>query len=219
MEKNFGLSDEEMNKLKGLDSPAKIQEFLDSIPINFEEDGKDTCISPRMILRHNKCHCIEGAILGAFLLRLNGHKPLLVDMTASKDDFDHVIAVFKQDGKWGAISKTNHATLRYREPIYNSIRELVMSYFHEYTNDDGKKTLRSFSVPINLARFDKKGWVTSEKDLWYIASHIDKVKHFKILTKKQAANLSKSSQIEQKISRIIQFEPPATVDKERIKNL
>ena len=113
-------------------------------------------MSPRLVLRNNKCHCIEGAIFAALALRFHGYKPLVVDLTASKDDFDHVIAVFKKDGKWGAISKTNHAVLRYREPVYKSIREIVMSYFHEYANDDGKRTLRSFSLPVNLSRFDKQ---------------------------------------------------------------
>lgn len=98
--------------------------------------------------KKNKCHCIEGAILAALILKLNGYPPLVVDLTANSKDFDHVVAVFKKQGKWGAISKTNHATLRYREPIYNSIRELVMSYFHEYVNDNGKKYLEVIAVPL-----------------------------------------------------------------------
>ena len=118
----FGLNEKEMKILKKLNTPKKIQDFLDKIPINFEEDGKDTCMSPRVVLRKGKAHCIEGAIFAALCLKLNGEKPLLVDLTATPKDFDDVICVFQRNGFWGSISKTNHAVLRYREPIYKSIR-------------------------------------------------------------------------------------------------
>ena len=128
----YGLNEKEVKILKSLNTPRKIQDFLNKIPINFEEDGKDTCFSPRRVLRENKAHCIEGAMLAATALRLNGEKPLVVDLTSTPKDFDHVVCVFNQNGRWGAISKTNHAVLRYREPGYKDIRELVMSFFHEY---------------------------------------------------------------------------------------
>ena len=171
------------------------------------EDGEeeDTCYSPRKVLRDNKCHCIEGAILAALILRINGFPPLLVDMAASKDDFDHVIAVFQQNGKWGAISKTNHAILRYREPIYNSIRELIMSYFHEYTNEDGKKTLRSYTDTIDLSVLDDKNWMTTEEDVWCIPELLVNTKHYPILTKKQIATLRKIEEIEMKARNIIEW--------------
>ena len=124
---NKSFNKEELKTLKRLDSPAKIQDFLCRLRYN----PKDTCFSPRMVLRKRCCHCVEGAMLAAAALRLNGRKPLLVDLTASRRDLDHVIAVFRENGKWGAISKTNHAVLRYREPVYTSIRELAMSFFHE----------------------------------------------------------------------------------------
>ncbi len=200
----YGLNKKEITLFRKLNSPSKIQDFINKIPINFEEGG-DTCYSSRLVLKNNKCHCIEGAILAALILRVNNFKPLIVDITASKDDFDHVITVFQVDGKWGAISKTNHAVLRYREPIYNSIRELVMSYFHEYFNDKGKKSLRSFSLPINLSRFDKLGWMTSEEELGYIADYLTKVKHYQILTKKQIANLRKPDKIEIKAGKLVEY--------------
>ena len=146
---NFGLTKKELKLFKSLNIPSKIQDFINKIPVNFEENG-DTCLSPRTILKKNKCHCIEAAILAALILRVNNEKPLLVDLEANNKDYDHVITVFKRDGKWGAISKTNHAVLKYREPIYNSIRELVMSYFHEYFDDNGRKNLRSYSLPVDL---------------------------------------------------------------------
>ena len=200
----FGLTKKEEKVFKELKNPSQIQDFLNKFPINFEEKG-DTCMSPRQVLQKWKCHCIEGAILAALALRLQGKKPLVVDLTASRHDFDHVIAVFKQDGKWGCISKTNHGVLRYREPIYNSIRELVMSFFHEYTDDKGRKTLRSYSLPVNLARFDKKGWMTAEKDVWYINDYLAKVKHYKILTRKQARNLRKADKLEIKIGKVTEW--------------
>ena len=200
----YGLSKKEIRLFKKLNNPKKIQNFINKIPINFEEKG-DTCYSPRLVLKKNRCHCIEGAVLAALILRVNGFKPLIVDMTSSKDDFDHVIAIFKINEKWGAISKTNHAVLRYREPIYNSIRELVMSYFHEYFSDNSKKTLRSFSNPINLSRFDKYGWMTSWDEVWFIADYLVKVKHYQILTRKQITNLRKPDKIEIEAGKLIEY--------------
>ncbi len=204
----YGLTKGQVKFFKTLNTPKKIQDYINEIPINFEEDGKDTCYSPKTILEKNKCHCIEGALLAALILRIQGYPPLVIDIKSSKDDFDHVVAVFQKDGMWGAISKTNHAILRYREPIYQSIRELVMSFFHEYISDDGKKTLRSFSDPVNLEIFDTKNWVTEEKNLWYIADHLDKVPHHNILTRKQIANLRKPDEVELKINDIVQFKSP-----------
>jgi len=200
----FGLTTKEEKIFRELKNPSQIQDFLNKIPINFEEKG-DTCMSPRQVLKKGKCHCIEGAMLAALALRFQGRKPLLVDLTATRKDFDHVIAIFKQDGKWGAISKTNHGVLRYREPIYNSVRELVMSFFHEYTDDKGRKTLRSFSMPIDLSKFDKKGWMTAEEDVWEINDYLRDVKHYKILTRKQIRNLRKADKLEIKIGKIAEW--------------
>ncbi len=191
----FGLNKEEIKILKSLNTPKKIQDFLNKIPINFEENG-DTCMSPRKVLRENKAHCIEGALLAAVALRVNGIKPLIVDLEAADRDFDHVICVFQKEGKWGSISKTNHAVLRYREPIYNNIRELVMSFFHEYFDDNGNKNLRKYSVPVDLSRFDNLNWVISEEDIWEIPEYLVDVKHYPILTKKQIHSLRKADNLE-----------------------
>ena len=191
----FGLNKKELVILKRLNTPKKIQDFINNIPINFDY-RKDTCMSPRVVLRKNKCHCIEGAILAALCLRLNGKSPLILDLEANEKDYDHVIAVFKEDGKWGAISKTNHAVLRYRDPVYSSIRELVMSYFHEYNDKRGRKNLRRYSLPVDLSMFDKKNWVSNEKDIWFIPEYLVKVKHYNLINKKQSLNLRKSDNIE-----------------------
>ena len=204
MAEMFGLIEEELKILEEMDSPKKIQDFLNEFPVNFEEKG-ETCMSPRRVLRENKAHCIEGAMLAAVALRLQGQKPLVLDLTATKRDFDHVVAVFKKHGKWGAISKTNHAVLRYREPVYRDVRELVMSFFHEYFDDTGKKTLRSFSMPVDLSKFDKRNWVTEEKDLWYINDYLADVRHYPILNKKQIAFLRKADELEIEAGKLVQF--------------
>ncbi|HPN96810.1 MAG TPA: hypothetical protein PLK35_03510 [Candidatus Moranbacteria bacterium] len=191
----FGIDKKELKILKGLNTPGKIQDFLNKLPMNFEKKG-DTCFSPMSVLKKNTCHCMEGAALAALALRINGHPPLLVDLRANKNDFDHVIAVFKKDGKWGAISKTNHAVLRYREPIYKSIRELAMSYFHEYVDDKGRKNLRSFSRPVNLRIFDKLDWMTTKEEIDYMPEYLDKVRHYPVLSRKQICGLRKADEVE-----------------------
>ena len=206
MKEDFGLTQEELKLFKSLNTPNKIQDFINKIPINFEEDGKDSCYSPRMVLKNNRCHCVEGAVLAALILRVNGFPPLLVDLTASKHDFDHVIAVFQVNEKWGAITKTNHYSLRYREPVYDSIRELVMGYFHEYFNSDGKKTLRSYSEPIDISIFDCDNWMTTEDEVWQIPEYLAEVEHIDILDKTQIANLRDADKIEIKAGNIVEYE-------------
>jgi len=200
----WGFNSLEWNILKRLNTPAKVQDFLETIPANFEKGG-ETCLSPRRVLREWRAHCMEGAMLAAVALRVQGFKPLVIDLKSNPQDDDHVVAVFKLRGCWGAISKTNHAVLRYREPIYRSLRELVMSYWHEYFTNDGVKTLRSYSRPLNLARFDKKSWMISEQDLWYIPSFLDKMPHVSILTPVMIKNLRLADKIERQVGKIIQY--------------
>lgn len=204
MKGDFGFTKEELKIIKKLSSPSKIQDFLNSIPINFEEKG-DTCYSPRLVLKHRKAQCMEGAMFAAAALRFHGHKPLVVDLETTGDDFDHVLAVFKVNGCWGAITKTNHAVLRYREPVYKSIRELVMSYFHEYFLNNGKKTLRKYTVPINLARFDKQNWMSSDEEVWFIPDFLAKAKHKKLLTRKQIRNLRKADKVEIQAGKLTEY--------------
>ena len=199
---NFNFTNKELKIIRKLNTPEKIQDFLDNIPVNFENDGAgETCLSPKSVLYKNKAHCIEAAFFAAMCLKINNigsGKALLVDMKGARGDWDHVVAVFRIEGKWGAISKTNHAVLRYREPVYESIRELVMSYFHEYTSDDekGKKTLRSYSNPVDLCRVFGYDWMTSKEDLWEIHHFLDKLKHYNVLNKKQIKGLRRADRIE-----------------------
>jgi len=200
----FGLTPGERRTLRGLSTPIKIQDFLDALPYNFEPTG-DTCQSPRMVLKTRTAHCIEGAMLAALALRIAGERPLVVDLEAASHDFAHVITVFQKRGKWGAISKTNHSVLRFRDPVYASIRELVMSYFHEYTDDHGKKTLRSYSNPIDLTRFDRKQWMTSKDDVWFVPEFLADVRHLSILDRGQIRSLRPQDAMERKASMLVEW--------------
>jgi hypothetical protein len=163
-----------------LRTPEKIQRFLDEgLGYNQEKQGP-TCYSPRRVLRCRMAHCMEGALFGAAALRAQGFPPLLVDLEAVRDD-DHVLAVFQQRGHWGAIAKSNYAGLRFREPVYRTLRELVMSYFEHYFNLGGEKTLRTYSRPVNLARFDHLGWMIAEEDVWFIPHYLERIRHTPLL--------------------------------------
>jgi hypothetical protein len=195
---------EEIGLFKKLDSPKKIQDYLNGLKFNFEKSG-ETCFSPRMVIKNKTAHCMEGAMLAAAALEYHGWPPLVMDLRSRAGDFDHVVAVFKQFGCFGAISKTNHAVLRYREPIYKSIRELALSYFHEYFLQNGKKTLREYSAPVNLSRFNKLEWRTSWKNLFAIPEYLDEAKHFKILSGPQIKNLRKADKIEIKAGELVEW--------------
>ena len=161
---------------RSLRTPEKIQRFLDTrIAYDKEPDGP-RCRSPRATLRDGVAHCMSGALVGAAALRMLGFPPLLVDLEAVRDD-DHVLAVYRVRGHWGAVAKSNYSGLRFREPVYRSVRELVMSYFEHYYNLRGEKTLRRHSGPVNLARFDPIGWMTSEEDVWAIPEYLTTVAH------------------------------------------
>jgi hypothetical protein len=172
----------ELRLLRGLKTPFGVQRFLDTeIGYNKEREGP-TCRSPRRVLRDRVAHCFEGALFAAAGLRALGHAPLLLDLEAVRDD-DHVLAVFRQHGHWGALAKSNFAGLRFRDPVYRTVRELVMSYFEDYYNLDGEKTLRSYSTrPIDLRRFDSVGWMTAERDLWEIGERLTVVPHTQLLS-------------------------------------
>src|SRR5688500_5060662 len=195
---------QELRVLKRLDTPRKVQDFLDAMPMNFEPHG-DTCMSPRRVLREKRAHCLEGAMLAAAALRLQGRPPLVLDLEATDDDHDHVVALFKERGRWGAISKTNHAVLRWREPVYHTVRELAMTYFHEYFLNDGRKTMRAFSGPVDLSRFDRRGWMTADEDLWDIERHLYEVRHTQVLSPGQVRRLRPADPIEIRAGKIVEW--------------
>lgn len=194
------LSKDEEKLFRSLNSPKKIQDFLNTF--GKKPDGKKEHIvrSPRTVLKSRTANCMEGALLACAILQFHGEKPLLLDLKVGKNnnkDVDHVVALFEIDGHYGAISRTSHAVLRYREPVYKTLRELVMSYFHEYfTNNDGKKTLRSYSKPFDLSKRFGTRWITTEHDIFEIACALDESPHVDILTKSMERNLRLADPIE-----------------------
>jgi hypothetical protein len=173
-----------------LNTPEKIQRFLDERIAYNKEPGGPTCYGPRLVLRNRVAHCMEGALFGAAALRMSGFEPLLLDLEAVRDD-DHVLAIFRTRGAWGAVAKSNYSGLRYREPVYRSLRELAMSYFEHYYNLRREKTLRSYSRPVNLRRFDDLNWMTSEEHLWHIPGYLFSIPHRPVLTRAMERNLSR----------------------------
>ena len=189
--------------MKKLNTPEKVQDFLNSLNFNFEKDKRQTLKSPILVLRKGNAHCTEGAILGAYILSLHGFTPYLMHLKTVKGDYDHIVAPFKVRGLYGALSKTNHAVLRYREPIYPNIKALALSYFHEYFLDDGRKTLRQYSKLLDLNIFED-GWPFMEDDLWGIDQELDKIKHYDIIPKPYIKKLRKADKVEIKAGKIVE---------------
>ncbi len=189
-----GLDKQSWQKLKSLSNPAKVQDFLNSLPFNFENGG-ETHSSPKGTLARGTAHCFEGALLAAVAFWIQGRKPLLLDLVTIRPDFDHVVTLFEENGRWGAVSKTNHSVLRYREPIYRDVRELAVSYFHEYFLPDGKKSLRKYSAPFDLRKYGAD-WISTDENLAGLAHELDSSKHFDILLPGQARKLRKADDIE-----------------------
>jgi hypothetical protein len=179
------LSAEHEALLATLASPFEVQRFLDSVPYS----GDPIYRCPRRVLEDRKAHCFDGAVFAAAALRRLGFPPLLLDQRAVRDD-DHVLALFRQNGRWGAIAKSNFSGLRFREPVYRSLRELVMSYFEAYFNIDGEKTLRAYSLPLRLERFDRQGWETDDRAMEVIAERLDRAHHIELLSAEMERTLS-----------------------------
>lgn len=175
----------ERRLLARLRTPLRIQEFLNALKYDADYRAR----SPRRVMRERKAACFDGAMFAAAALRELGHRPRLVDLRAWNDD-DHVLAVFTVDGRWGAVAKSNTTVLRFREPVYRSLRELVMSYFEVYFNTVGQKTLRSYSRPLDLATLDRRGWLVDEQDLDWIADRLDALEHLPVVTPEQVRRLA-----------------------------
>ena len=181
---SYGLSPADVRTLRALKTPARIQKFIDALTYQYA----DTAWSPQRVLRERKGHCLEGALLAAAALRVNGYPPLLIDLEAVHDD-DHVVAIYRECGLWGGIAKSNFAGLRFRAPVYRTLRELALSYFEHYYNLRGERTLRSYSRPLNLERLDSLHWMTSEEDVWCVPEHLIATRHYPLLPFKVARAL------------------------------
>ena len=210
------LSPRVSNVFSKLNTPNKIQDYLDALPINFDMSGD--LLSSKRVIEQGKAQCIEGALFAAASLAYHGHKPILMDFQTSSFDEDHVIALFsvpdgsasggKEKRLWGAISKTNHAILRFRDPVYKTLRELAMSYFHEYYMHDGRKTMRAYSGAFDLRRYKPEFWVMSEESLEQIASDLDDVRHFPIVPKEKMKSLRRASPVERKMLDHVEWKDP-----------
>lgn len=183
---NFAINwnREEIKFMKSFTDPWSIQVYLDTIDYNPDY----TCRSPRWVIRKRSAHCFEGALFAAAALQFIGYRPEVVDMKAYNDD-DHVIAVFREGSFWGAVAKSNFTSLRYREPVYKSLRELIMSYFDFFFNTKGEKSLRSYSRPLDLSVYNHKNWATTDEDLEYIGDKIESIHHYPVVTDAQIKKL------------------------------
>ncbi len=186
MERFSGFSLVELRKLRALKTPLGIQRFLDELPYNLSFTAR----SPGKVLHDRTASCLEGGIFAAAALRVLGFPPLIFDLEAERDT-DHVVAIFKVRGHWGAVAKSNFTGCRYREPVYRSLRELAMSYFNIYFNMRFERTLRRYSRPVNLARFDHRNWMTTEKPVWFIAEYLCEIPHIRLLTSSMEKNLTR----------------------------
>lgn len=194
-----GLNADEIDIFRPLGEPEAIQDFISSLARNFEPGG-DTCRSVRSALKQREAHCIEGAFIAACALMLHGKPALLMDFQADNDD-DHVVTLFRHGHHWGAISKSNTVWLRWRDPIYRSLRELAMSYFHEYVRD-ARKTLRSYSRAFDIGAYEPRQWVTNDADCWEIAAALDESRHYAILTPDQVGRLRRRDKVERAADQI-----------------
>ena len=174
----------DLKVLVGLESPPMIQAFLDRIP--YSADPIYRC--PRRVLEDRKAHCYDGALFATAALRRLGYPPLILDMHAMRDD-DHVLALYKRDGLWGAVAKSNYVGLRYREPIHRTLRELVMSYFEGFYNLRREKTLRSYTLPLNLRTFDRLDWMVRDEPLDMVAQRLDEIRHIPLLSERSIQGL------------------------------
>jgi hypothetical protein len=199
-----------------LDTPQKVQDFLDRLPVNFSLNG-DTAMSPRSVLNARMAHCAEGAVFAAAALAYHGKRPLLMDIRALPSDQDHIIALFQERGLWGAISKTNHAILRWRDPIYMSPRELAMTYAHEYCLPGGKKSMLSFSKPFSLARYAPRSWVIAPEDLDWLLVELDTSPHLPIAPRHAMRKRRRTSRVELLSQDVVDWPDPRKPRQKRAK--
>lgn len=194
----------EFKRFAALDTPAKIQDFLNALPINFEKSG-DTCRSPLAALQHGEIHCLEGALLAAAICWYQGRPPLIFDLETTLKDESHVVALFKENTRWGALSKTNHAVLRFRDPVYATLRELALSYFHEYFLDDGTKTLRAYSKkPFDLLDFEDE-WLIAEYPVWGIHDELVYAPHVAVAPRVALKRLRPADPIERVAGKSVEW--------------
>jgi hypothetical protein len=205
---DLGLARAEFAVLARLSTPAKIQAFLNALPANHELSG-ETILSVREVLRQQRAHCIEGAFVAACALWVHGDAPLVLHLDCDASDYPHVVALFRRRGHWGALSKANGSALRYRDPVYRSLRELTLSYFHEYANGRGDKTLRSYSAAFDLRRLDPALWVTADDACHTAHDMLAAARHYPLLSQAQLRLLVRRDRFELRAAKLVQHPKPA----------
>lgn len=204
---DLGLARRQFDSLERLGTPQRIQAFLNRIPANHELGG-ETLLSAREVLRQRRAHCLEGALVAACALWIHGRPPLLVHLDCDASDYPHCLAVYRRGRFWGAISKTNGAVLRFRDPVYRTLRELALSYFHEYCDRRGRHTLRSYSRVFDLRCVDTDLWVTPAKACWDLHERLVALRHYPLVSARQARELSRRDPFESRLARIVQYPKP-----------
>ncbi len=206
--RDSGLTRKEWEVIQSLSTPVKIQDYLDQIPMNWETNGP-TYQSPRRVLENNRAHCFEGALLAAAALWAHGERPRVVNLSPKMGlgDFDHVITLYERGGRLGAVSKTNHSVLRFRDPVYKNLRELVLSYFNEWFLPTGEKVLECYSRPLDLSRLGT-GWLTTPDDLDSIADRLSELPHTYIVPKNNWRYLRRADSMEQKAASFAEWPNP-----------
>jgi len=201
------LTRAEFTILRRLDAPQRIQLFLNGIPANHEIGG-ETILSVREVLRQRRAHCIEAAFVAACALWIHGAPPLLMFMDCDTSDHPHVLALFRRGRHWGAISKHNGAQLRYRDPVYRSLRELAMSYFHEYFDRRGRKTLRSYSAAFDMRHIDPALWVTCDKACQQANDRLTALRRYPLISNRQKRLLARRDAFERDVAKIVEYPKP-----------
>ena len=211
---DLGLTRSEFAVLRRLSTPQKIQSFLNAICVNHEAGG-ETILSVREVLAQRRAHCIEAALVGACAFWIHGEPPWVMHLDCVPTDYPHVVALFRRSGAWGAISKSNGAPLRYRDPIYRSLRELAMSYFHEYSDIHGRKTLRSYSAAFDLRRVDSALWVTSKLACLETNDRLASARHYPLITPRQEQLLARRDPFERHAAKMVEYPAPALAQSPR----
>ncbi len=204
---DLGLTRSEFTTLGRLDTPQRIQLFVNALPSNHELGG-ETLLSVRSVLANRRAHCMEAAMLAACALWIHGEPPMLMHLGCEASDYPHVVALFRRGLQWGAISKSNGIALRYRDPVYRCLRELAMSYFHEYADNAGRRTLRSYSRPFDLRRLGADLWVTAEGNCWQAHGHVENTRHYCLIGPATARKLSKRDRFERENAKSVEHPRP-----------
>lgn len=203
----LGLTRSEFATLGRLDTPQRIQLFVNALPSNHELGG-ETLLSVRSVLANRRAHCMEAAMLAACALWIHGEPPMLMHLGCESSDYPHVVALFRRGRQWGAISKSNGIALRHRDPVYCCLRELAMSYFHEYADNAGRRTLRSYSLPFDLRRIGTDQWVTAEGNCWQAHGRVERARHYRLIGPATARGLSRRDRFERENAKSVEHPRP-----------